>query len=542
MLAMPGTQFEWGATQTMSDIFKKLLRLAKAQARTIHIASYEWERVQGFALGLSRDLDLPLRVWSAARGVEVLHSDGRREPDEPDNHDPLEVLKHIDANEQPGIWLLEDVHPYLSSEHHQLLRWIRQMCRMPESPRKLILLSTPGTSLHPDLCKEIPTVDVPLPDSSDLSTECRRVATDLDTNFTESSEALIEAARGLTVMEARLAFAQAAVENGRLDDAGVALVASEKERIIRQSGVLEYYHASEQWGDIGGLESLKKWLDQRGRGFRQGARNFGLEAPKGVLMLGVQGCGKSLLAKAVAAKWQFPLLRLDVGKVYAGIVGESEANIRKALQVAQALAPCVLWMDEIEKGLSGVDSSSQTDSGTSARVLGTLLTWMQEKKEPVFVVATANRVELLPPELLRKGRFDEIFFVDLPTEASRQEILNIHLRRKQRKPEEFDIPMLAQASAGFSGAELEEAIREGMFDAFSDNEEVKTKHILTAIKSTYPLSRTMREPIEGLRKWAKVRARAASNEAPEDLPAADSTPAPQLKQEKALNPFVPPAK
>jgi len=304
--------------------------------------------------------------------------------------------------------------------------------------------------------------------------------------------------------------------------------------------VLEYYPTDRSMAEVGGLDQLKDWLERRGRAFGAGARQFGLDAPKGVLLLGVQGCGKSLTAKAIAAAWQFPLLRFDLGKVFGGIVGQSEGNIRTALQVAQALAPCVLWIDEIEKGLAGMGSSDQTDGGTTARVVGTLLTWMQEKREPVFVVATANRIDMLPPELLRKGRFDEIFFVDLPTQSVRREILSIHLHRKNREPQGYDVEALARSSAGFSGAELEEAVREGLFDAYAEGRELRTEHIARALEKTYPLSRTMADQIEGLRKWAKVRARLASSEAPEPLPAGKTT-APQLRQETMRNPFIPPA-
>ncbi len=264
----------------------------------------------------------------------------------------------------------------------------------------------------------------------------------------------------------------------------------------------------------------------------------GSNPPKGVLLLGVQGCGKSLVAKAVAATWRFPLLRFDVGRVFGGLVGQSEGNMRTALQVAQALSPCVLWIDEIEKGVAGVGSSDATDSGTTARVVGTLLTWMQEKRAPVFVVATANRVELLPPELLRKGRFDEIFFVDLPTRRVREEILAIHLRRKKRERERFDLAALADLSAGYSGAELEEAIHEGLFDAYASGVELQTKHVAEALSSTLPLSRTMREPIEDLRRWAQVRARLASGEEPEPLRPEAQNGVPRLPSE-ARNPFIP---
>jgi len=521
----------------MSDVFEKVRRLAKAGANVLHIASYEWERVQGIALGLARELKLDLHVWSASKGLETLHMEDGLQPEDPQAADPLDVLRTIHGEERPGVWLFEDAHPYLKAEHHQVLRWIREICRA-RGPRKLVLLSTTLPDLPSDLAKEVPTVEVPLPDVEALETVCKDVATALDVPMHHDVEPLIQAARGLTVMEAKLAFGQAAVVHGRLGVDGVETVAKEKERIIQRSRVLECYDTAEQWGDVGGLDRLKEWLERRGRAFGQGAREYGLEPPKGALLLGVQGCGKSLVAKAIAARWRFPLLRFDVGKVYAGIVGESEANIRTALQVAQALAPCVLWIDEIEKGLSGVESSDRTDSGTAARVLGTLLTWMQEKREPVFVVATANRVEMLPPELLRKGRFDEIFFVDLPTASVRAEIFHIHLRKKKRDPSQFAIPLLVSMSAGYSGAEIEEAVREALFDAFSEGLELKTEHIQRALESTYPLSRTMREPIEELRKWAKVRARAASAEEPESIPP-DKEAVPRLRQEQVRNPFVP---
>jgi SpoVK/Ycf46/Vps4 family AAA+-type ATPase len=412
---------------------------------------------------------------------------------------------------------------------------------MPASPRKVVVLSTPLPGLPVDLRKEIPTIELPLPGVDDLrfvlaKTRRKRSGCKADRPILT----LLDAARGLTVMEARLAFGKAGAELGRLDHSAVPLVVREKERVIKQSEVLEYYPTDARMTDIGGLDQLKAWLDRRGCAFGAGARDFGLDAPKGVMLLGVQGCGKSLLAKAIAAAWQFPLLRFDMGKVFGGIVGQSEGNIRTALQVAQALAPCVLWIDEIEKGLAGMGSSDQTDGGTTARVVGTLLTWMQEKREAVFVVATANRIEMLPPELLRKGRFDEIFFVDLPTGAGREEILSIHLRKKRREPADFNLADLARRSVGFSGAELEEAVREGLYEAFAAGRELRSDDIGHALDKTFPLSRTMREQIESLRQWAKIRARLASGERSEDLPAesADSSP-PKLRQETTRNPFIP---
>ena len=522
--------------------YDHLLHLARAGAPLLHVASYEWERVRGLVIGLSKALGLPLRVWSQSTGLLGCDEKGEVSVEDDSATDPMDVLRQVHGSTDEGLWLLEDFHPFLREEHHPLLRWLREIARMPTSPRKLVVLSTPLPGLPMDLRKEIPTLELELPGVGDLRVVLEDAADALDVRAT-ADEALLDAARGLTVMEARLAFGKAAAELGRLDHGAVPLVAREKERIIKQSEVLEYYPTEARMTDVGGLDQLKVWLDRRGRAFGAGARDFGLDAPKGVLLLGVQGCGKSLLAKAIAATWQFPLLRFDLGKVFGGIVGQSEGNIRTALQVAQALAPCVLWIDEIEKGLAGMGSSDQTDGGTTARVVGTLLTWMQEKTDPVFVVATANRIDMLPPELLRKGRFDEIFFVDLPTCAVREEILSIHLKKKRRHPKDFDLPDLAKRSAGFSGAELEEAVREGLYDAFAEGRDLHSEHIARAVDKTFPLSRTMRDQIDSLRQWAKVRARLAAGEPPEALPLENpEAAAPRLRQEATRNPFIPGAR
>jgi len=519
--------------------FNHLLHLTRAGATLLHIASYEWERVRGHVIGLSNALKLPMKVWSQSTGLVRCNEDGEVTVEDEAATDPMEMLRQIHSSDETGVWLLEDFQPFLREEHHPLLRWLREIARLPSTPRKVVVLSTPLPGLPVDLRKEIPTIELELPGVDDLRVVLQDAAASLGVQAS-ADEALLDAARGLTVMEAKLAFGKAAAELGRLDHSAVPLVAQEKERIIKQSEVLEYYPTDARLTDVGGLDQLKEWLDRRGRAFGAGARDFGLDAPKGVLLLGVQGCGKSLLAKAVAATWQFPLLRLDIGKVFGGIVGQSEGNIRTALQVAQALAPCVLWIDEIEKGMAGMGSSDQTDGGTTARVVGTLLTWMQEKRDPVFVVATANRIDMLPPELLRKGRFDEIFFVDLPTQTVREEILSIHLKKKRRDPADFGVAELAVRSVGFSGAELEEAIREGLYDAFAEGRELHTEHIARALDKTFPLSRTMREQIESLRQWAKVRARLASGQQPEALPQENTEgAAPRLRQEATRNPFIP---
>jgi hypothetical protein len=524
----------------MTTTYHDALSLVRAGAGAIHIASFEWERVRGWCIGFARDLGLTLWVWSSSSGLTELLPDNTSRAVDESLTDPIEAMKRLRDADQGAVLLLEDVDPYLTETHHEAIRQVREMLRLKDGPRRLLVLSTPLPGLPIALQKEVPTVDLPLPGVDDLETVAREVTAARGFAY-EHTTALLEAARGLTIMEARLAFGLAAERRGVLGHGAVSIVAREKERVIRQSQVLEYYEPDAGMGDVGGLATLKTWLDRRGRAFGVGARDFGLDSPKGVLLLGVQGCGKSLVAKAVARQWEFPLLRLDMGKVFGGVIGQSEANVRTALQVAQALAPCVLWIDEIEKGLAGVGSSDQTDGGTTARVVGTLLTWMQEKREPVFVVATANRIEMLPPELLRKGRFDELFFVDLPSVAVRKEILRIHLQKKKRDPTEYDLDQLAALSVGFSGAELEEAVREGLFDAFAEGRALRTEHIARALQATFPLSRTMGEQIADLRRWAKVRARLASPEVPEALAPQTAGQTPMLRQE-ARNLFVPEAK
>jgi SpoVK/Ycf46/Vps4 family AAA+-type ATPase len=335
----------------------------------------------------------------------------------------------------------------------------------------------------------------------------------------DPTKRLLESAKGLTAMEAELAFAKAAAEKGQLTENEIDIINAEKRQIIRKSGILEFFQPSESMAKVGGLDELKEWFEQRGDAFSDEATEFGLEPPKGVLLLGIPGCGKSLTAKASAALWRFPLLRFDLGKVFGGIVGESERNIREALRVAEAVAPCILWIDEIEKGLSGSQSSGQTDGGVSARVFGTFLTWMQEKTAPVFVLATSNNIEQLPPEMLRKGRFDEIFFCDLPSSSVREDIFDIHLSTHNSDIiGEFNLAELAKAAPMFSGAEIEQVVKDGMFTAFNDDGRRLTQSdVITAIQATYPLAKTMRESISKMREWASARARMASSGETENL-------------------------
>jgi SpoVK/Ycf46/Vps4 family AAA+-type ATPase len=368
-----------------------------------------------------------------------------------------------------------------------------------------------------ELEKEITVLNFPLPTRSDLLQllekiiedlkQHRRVKIDLDDT---DREKLLRAALGLTLSEAENVIAKTIVREQCLGPAAIREVFSEKQQIIRKSGLLEYYEASEDFEAVGGLANLKDWLSKRSIAFGEDARAFGLSVPRGVLLLGVQGCGKSLCAKAVSNLWQLPLLRFDMGRMFGSFVGSSEENVRRAIAVAESVAPAILWVDEIDKAFAGSQASGSSDGGTASRVFGTFLTWLSEKKAPIFVVATANDITNLPAELLRKGRLDEIFFVDLPLETEREQIMRIHLQKRNRQPESFDLQMLARASAGFSGAEIEEAVNSALYDAFYQGQELQTDNLLKALGETVPLSRTMDEQITRLRSWAAGRARQAS--------------------------------
>jgi ATP-dependent Zn protease len=379
------------------------------------------------------------------------------------------------------------------------------------------LLVSPVLEIPTELEKEVTLLTFPLPGREDLAGLLDRIVEDVkqyrqvQIHLDEAGrERLLQAALGLTLAEAENVFAKIIVKDERLSGADVNEVFAEKQQIIRKSGLLEYYATDETFSNVGGLGVLKVWLQKRALALTDQARAFGLPSPKGILLLGVQGCGKSLCAKAVSCLWQLPLLRFDMGRMFGSLVGSSEENVRRAIAVAESVAPAILWVDEIDKAFAGSQGSGATDGGTTARVFGTFLTWLSEKTKPVFVVATANDITQLPAELLRKGRLDEIFFVDLPAEAERQEIFGIHLRKRGRDPALFDLETLARTSENFSGAEIEQAIISALYDAFYAQSEVTSPHILEAIRQTVPLAKTMDEQINRLRNWAEGRARNAS--------------------------------
>ncbi len=501
------------ATSTRRGFAAELDTLVRARYPLVYLVSWEEARVGSMISELAARQGKELITWSTTRGFRRLAGPRVVPPVEPHTK-PLDALPAIAKLTAPTLVVLHDFHVCL--EDPLVVRALRELCQDLSDSYTTILIVSPVLRIPVELEKTVTVLDVPLPDAHELLELLRKIAAVMKQQgrainlARDEVERLLRAAQGLTLDEAENAFARAIAHDDKLDADDIQLVLDEKRQVIRKSGLLEYYATDEDLGGVGGLEHLKVWLDRRSAAFGDEAREFGLPEPKGLLLLGVQGCGKSLTAKAIASQWRLPLLRLDMGAIFGSLMGSSEANIRRAIKIAEGVAPVVLWVDEIEKGLSGLKSSGETDGGTGARVFGALLTWMQEKTAPVFVVATANRIADLPPELLRKGRFDEIFFIDLPSREERAQIVSIHLRRRQRDVAQFDVDAIAAASRGCSGAEIEQAIVSGLYQAFGEHKALDTSHILTALAETRPLSQTMAEDISELREWARTRARLAS--------------------------------
>jgi AAA+ superfamily predicted ATPase len=474
---------------------------ARAEERLLLPLAREWREGRLFG-------------WSATDGLQPLspEAEGVALASAPD---PLSALEAVGAYDEPALFVFRDFHHYL--DNAALLRRLRDLSRRLVPTGKHLIFLGPRFRVPEDLEKEIQVLDYPPPGLDELAALLDDLADSFgaeDENAVQLSregrEKLLKAALGLTLTEAEVVLAKALVRDGVLTDAGVDLVLSEKKQVVRRSGILEFYEAQEELEDVGGLDVLKSWLQRRHAAFSEDAREYGLPVPKGILVLGVQGCGKSLLAKAVSRAWGMPLLRLDVGRVFGKYIGESEAAIRQVTQTAEAVAPAILWIDEIEKGFAGSGADS-LDAGVSARVLGTFLTWLQEKRKPVFVFATANSIRNLPPELLRKGRFDELFYVDLPSAEERAAIFAVHLRKRGREPRAFDVAALAERTEGFTGAEIEQTVNEALYAAYADGRRpVEQRDLEQAAGEVVPLSATMKENLAAMRQWASSRARRAS--------------------------------
>jgi hypothetical protein len=492
--------------------------LIRARYPILYIISSEELRVQELIAEIAKKRQKRVFEWTCSTGIvpagTSIQSQKNRNPA---TKEPLAALDLVIEQVEPALFVFKDLHPFLTKNNFAVTRKLKDIALHLKNSHKTIILISPVLEIPTELEKEITVLNHPLPAREDLSAlldhiitdvkQFKQVTIDLDE---AGRERLLQAALGLTIGEAENVFAKIIVKDERLSADAVGDVFAEKQQIIRKSGLLEYYATDESFNHVGGMAVLKEWLTKRAAAFTDEARAFGLPAPKGVLLLGVQGCGKSLCAKAVSNLWQLPLLRFDMGRMFGSFVGSSEENVRRAIAVAESVAPAILWVDEIDKAFAGSQGSGIADGGTTARVFGTFLTWLSEKTAPVFVVATANEIAHLPPELLRKGRLDEIFFVDLPSRAERSEIFRIHLTRRGRDAAAFDLAALADASDQFSGAEIEEAINSALYDAFYARTDLTTAQVLAAIAQTVPLAKTMAEQIGELRTWAEGRARSAN--------------------------------
>lgn len=497
---------------------QEIKTLIRARYPILYIVTGEEMRVQNLLIEIARDRQKKLFEWSYTTGLvpagTSIQSQKHRNAA---TRDPLVALDQVIDQVEPAIFVFKDFHPFLTKSNFAVIRKLKEIALHLKNSYKTIILVSAAQEIPPELEKEITVLNFPLPDRAELGAlldrivedvkQFRQVAVELDET---GRDRLLGAALGLTLNEAENVFAKIIVKDERLSGDDVNEVFAEKQQIIRKSGLLEYYATGETFRQVGGMPVLKDWLDKRAIAFSRQARDFGLPPPKGILLLGVQGCGKSLCAKAVSSHWQLPLLRFDMGRMFGSLVGSSEENVRKAIAVAESVAPAILWVDEIDKAFAGSQGSGSTDGGTTARVFGTFLTWLSEKTAPVFVVATANDISQLPPELMRKGRLDEIFFVDLPSEEERAQIFDIHLERRGRPASGYRIAELVAASKEFSGAEIEQAIISALYDAFAEGRELATEHILEALGQTVPLSKTMDEQLNRLRSWAEGRARHAS--------------------------------
>ena len=511
----------------MDSEVNKLEYFIKARFPLIYMETYEEERATKFIKNIVQDVNKikfsrELFTWSQAVGLK------NDEKFISNTKTPQQLIEFIKKYEKNAVFVLYDFHVFFGSKQrnpdNEAIRALRDLIPYIKQGaiRKTVIFISPEIVIPDTLQKDIVICDYPLPKLEEIKKRLEKlieVNSKIDTSSLneEDIDKLCKAALGLTMQEAENAFALAMVNDGKLNKGDISVILEEKMQVIRKTGMLEYIQSDYKIDDIGGLDNLKKWLLKRNNSWSERAKIYNIPSPKGVLVTGIPGCGKSLTAKAMSSIWQLPLLRLDIGKIFSGIVGSSEENMRKAIKIVEAVSPSILWIDEIEKGLNNTTSSN--DGGVSSRIFGTFLTWMQEKTAPVFVIATANNISRLPAELLRKGRFDEIFFVDLPTFKERKEIFRVHLKKRLKdervcvhiKPNDENlIDELSKRTEGFIGSEIEQVVISALCDAFFENRQLEFYDFEKAINNTVPLSKTQKEQILALREWANVRAISAS--------------------------------
>lgn len=506
------------------DVAHDIFYMIKSRFRILYICTPEEVRVMNYFRYLAKAEAYDLYQWDLARGLRDGHSQEKvlNDGDEADTC-PEAILRHIidratgdfdkiikKKKTKGSIFVLLDYHRFLEgddgTEGHPLIqRLLKQFSQIVSAA--IIVVVSPTMVCPPTIEKELSIVDFPFPSKEEIKHSLARIRKNIPHEYpkairqtAKNEEELIRAVSGLTLVEAENAFARSLVKKKFWD---VSVILKEKKQVIRKSGILEYRDPRFTMDDIGGLDSLKDWILQRRLAFTDEARDFGLPMPKGLLLLGTPGTGKSMVCDAIASAYKMPLLRLDFGAIFASHVGQSEGNMRRCLAIAGAVAPCVLWLDEVEKGVSGTKSSEFSDGGTTSRVFGSLLTWMQEKQEMVFVACTANDVLGIPPELMRAGRLDEVFFLDLPDSDQRHDVTEKLLFKKHRNPEEFGIEEIVDASDFYSPAEIEKGIDNALFTAFSDGKrDLRTEDIVSALKLFSPLYNTRKEEMQELRSWA----------------------------------------
>ncbi|PYT81706.1 MAG: hypothetical protein DMG40_08305 [Acidobacteria bacterium] len=484
----------------------ELRLLINSRHPIIAVETPEEDRVEALLADVAMDLGVGLYEWSVTTGLAKAHGAPLYNTDSPE-----QAVANIALIQGDGIFLLKDFARYCDND--KICRRLRDLAEKFRAVRRSIVLTAAKMELPADLEAEVMPFQLGLPEAEDLLPGVMQVLSDMNREqripMTLNPEAMRQLAQnlvGLPQEEALRALRKSVLERGKADAGLLDAVLETKREALRTEGLIETVRRDASFLDVAGLRHLRDWIAKRKNALTPEGRRFGLVPPKGVLITGVQGCGKSLAARAVAGEWGFELARLDAGALYDKYVGESERHLHKALELAQRLAPLVLWIDEIEKAFASAGSSGDADAGLSQRLLATLLTWMQDRESGVFLAATSNNIRVLPPEMLRKGRFDEIFFVDLPNTEVRVALFALHLKKRGRDAAGFDLARLGEASEGFSGAEIEQLIVAGLYTAFSAKLQLTTEILLAEMQSTQPLSVTRAEEVQSIRDWAKTRA------------------------------------
>ena len=509
--------------ETVEEV--RAMSLVRTACSELSLPVYEWSIADGLVrcgggVGVAASV-LSGVGYDAGAGSRLAVSNATtHNPAMYNTADPVQALANLESMTIEAVFVLKDFHRHM--DNPVVVRRLRDVGQKFSANRRTLVLTAPAIEMPPELVSLVEFLDLPLPDRERLREIIRETYTrmagthtlklQLDSN---GVDAMAGNLRGLTEEAAERAISQTVVGRLALSPECITDVLDAKKALLKRSEMLEFVDSTDNMASVGGLENLKHWLAQRRNSWDAQALQFGLDPPKGVIILGVQGCGKSLCARAVAGEWKLPLVKFDTAAVYDKFIGETEKRIQKVFKVAEGLAPCVLWIDELEKVFagSGPDSAS-ADAGVSSRLLASFLSWTQERKSAVFVAATCNNVTVLPPELIRKGRFDELFFVDLPSVDERKQVFSIQLTKRKRDPADYDLDRVAAAAKGFSGAEIESAVQTGLYAAFSRKQELSNEDLLTALSSTVPLSITRAEEIAELRSWAKDRAVWASSPEP----------------------------